>query len=485
MQRNVTPPDTRDWPRRAALAVLAITAVRVLLLAFNRTDLFVDEAQYWLWGEELAFGYYSKPPLIGWVLAFFTAFSDGTFWVRLPGPLFHGATAMIIGSIAHRLYGGRTAFFVAVSYVTLPMVALASLLISTDTIMFPFLAGSLACYLRLLDKKETRFAVLTGLLLGLAFLGKYAAIYYPICAALAALVFHEARPSRRHIGILLGVFAVTILPNLIWNVLNGFSTLSHTLDNADWVRAPGSRAGLHPGALAEFFLSQFAVFGPVLFSALLIVAATAKRRSPVAQFLLIFSIPILLIVCVQALLSRAYANWAAAAYIAGLLVAVPWLMGRHRRWMIASFAINGFFCVVLPLLTLFPEQLKIRGQQVLSRYTGRAEMSETILDIATDLRVGAIVAENRDVLADLFYTGRDSGIGIYAIPPQGRAPHHYAQKHPYVPDGRDVLLVQPPQVEVPCPEEVVELAEMEPEDGAYRDKPQMLYLVPGVCIAAP
>ena len=46
----------RGWLWPAAWGVLAVTAARVVLLAFNRTDLFVDEAQYWLWGRELAFG---------------------------------------------------------------------------------------------------------------------------------------------------------------------------------------------------------------------------------------------------------------------------------------------------------------------------------------------------------------------------------------------------------------------------------------------
>ena len=58
----------RSWLWPALIGVGAITLARIILMAFNRTDLFVDEAQYWLWGQDLAFGYYSKPPLIGWVI---------------------------------------------------------------------------------------------------------------------------------------------------------------------------------------------------------------------------------------------------------------------------------------------------------------------------------------------------------------------------------------------------------------------------------
>ena len=52
-----------EWFRPAALIVTVITLLRWLLLAFDQTDLYVDESQYWLWGQEFAFGYYSKPRL--------------------------------------------------------------------------------------------------------------------------------------------------------------------------------------------------------------------------------------------------------------------------------------------------------------------------------------------------------------------------------------------------------------------------------------
>lgn len=52
------------WVTPAFAIVVAITLIRWGLLAFDRTDLYVDESQYWLWGQHFAFGYYSKPPLI-------------------------------------------------------------------------------------------------------------------------------------------------------------------------------------------------------------------------------------------------------------------------------------------------------------------------------------------------------------------------------------------------------------------------------------
>lgn len=474
--------ETRPWLMPAALGVLAITALRVILLAFNKTDLFVDEAQYWLWGQELAFGYYSKPPMIGWVIRAFTELgSDAPFWVRLPAPLFHAATALILGHIAARLFGVRTAIVTALAYVTLPMVAVGSLLVSTDTIMFPFLAAALAGYLRTLDHRETSTALLTGAALGLAFLAKYAAIYYVISSILLALALPAGRPGWRASVAIAAAFLVTISPNLIWNLANGFTTVQHTLDNADWVRDPAARAGLNLAGLIEFIAAQFAVFGPILFAALLISATKWRQLGAPSRRLILFSLPIIAIVCVQALLAQAYANWAASAYLAGTLVVIPWLMKQHRAWLIASFVINGALSLIFPLATTAPEVLQTNNQPLLNRYIGRTAMTQTILKIANDKALTTIVASDRDILADLFYTARTTPVEIFALPSRGRAPNHYARRYPYQPSANDILIVIRSADPAPCAL-AVKLTEIRPETGAYRQHTQTLYRAPGTCL---
>jgi 4-amino-4-deoxy-L-arabinose transferase-like glycosyltransferase len=465
----------RAWLRPALALVGAVTLLRVALLALNRTDLFVDEAQYWLWAQEPAFGYYSKPPMIAWVIGIFTAAcGDSPFCIRLPAPLFNGATALILGAVAARL--GGHAVLVAGAWVTLPMVAVASLLISTDTILFAFLALALWAYVACLQGKGAGVALSGGLALGLGFLSKYAAVYLLLCAVLAAPL--RPRLSRRQaLGFLLG-FAVAAAPNVIWNLMNGLATVEHTLDNADWLRDPAARAGLNLAGLAEFFAAQFAVFGPVLFAALLWLGATWRRRDAVQRRWLLFSLPILALVCGQALLSRAYANWAAVAYLAGTLLVVAWL---PRRALAVSFAINGVLCLALPVATVFADRLVLNGMPLLARYLGRADRSVAILTAAQRAGLTTVVSGDRDILADLFYTGRASGVTFRALPPTGRAPHHYALRYPYEGGVAPVLLVLPDGQTPPCA--AAELLSVDaPESGAYRGKPVAFWQVPGDCL---
>ncbi|MCH1426591.1 MAG: hypothetical protein L7W42_05470, partial [Alphaproteobacteria bacterium] len=50
-------------------AAVVITLLRSVALFVTPLDLGVDEAQYWLWSQTPDFGYFTKPPLIAWIIA--------------------------------------------------------------------------------------------------------------------------------------------------------------------------------------------------------------------------------------------------------------------------------------------------------------------------------------------------------------------------------------------------------------------------------
>ena len=473
-------PDTGGWLRPAIRIVAAITLARLVLLRFNQTDLFVDETQYWLWSTEFAFGYYSKPPLIAWVIGAMTWLSgnDGPFWVRAAGPLFHAATALILAALAARMAAARIAVWVAVTYATLPMVAVGSLLISTDTIMAPFFAAALLAHARLVETQRPVFALLAGAAAGLAFLAKYAAVYFLLGVGIGALLIPALRIGWRNGVLLLAAFAVVAAPNLIWNGMNGFATLSHTADNVGWVREGAPSAGLNPGSALSFLLQQAGVFGPLTFAALVWAALRPRARAA----LLVFSLPALAAVTVQALVSRAYANWAASAYFAGTVVAVQVLAAR-RGLLVASLAVNGAICVVLPVLTLMPT-LALEGKDpLLARHIGRVDLSRQILSVAEVAHV-PIVADRRDVLADLFYVARRVDIAIHAVPPKGRAMNHFEQSRALPPEvtGRVLLVSERPPVcgGVEATPDVV----FDTAGGAYRKIALAGYFVDAGCLHA-
>src|SRR5262245_9543590 len=95
----------------------AVTVVRLLGLHFSVVDLHRDEAQYWFWSRELDFGYFSRPPLLAWIIAGAERIcGDSEACIRAPAPLIHLGTSMLAYAVARELYDARVAFWTALTF---------------------------------------------------------------------------------------------------------------------------------------------------------------------------------------------------------------------------------------------------------------------------------------------------------------------------------------------------------------------------------
>ncbi len=56
------------WQTATLASLAALLVLRVGFNLVSPLDLYADEAQYWRWGDTLDWGYYSKPPMIAWVI---------------------------------------------------------------------------------------------------------------------------------------------------------------------------------------------------------------------------------------------------------------------------------------------------------------------------------------------------------------------------------------------------------------------------------
>lgn len=465
-----------DWLRPALLIVFAVTLLRLLALAFDRTDLFVDETQYWLWGQRLDFGYYSKPPLIGWAIRLVTdlAGSDTRFWVRMPGSVLHGVTALILAALAARLGGARAAIWTAALYVTLPFVAVGSVMFSTDTVMAPFFAAAVLFFWRAGESRSARDALLAGACTGAAFMAKYVAFYIFMGAGLAMLFVPARRIGWRNLALMALAFAAVISPNVIWNLTHQLATVEHTMDNVGWVR---TGAGLNWASMGEFIVSQFGVFGPLAMAALLWGLLLPKSAD--VRALALLSLPPLIVVTLQALLGKAYANWAVSAYFPGVVLAAL-VLPRWGRW--AALGLNLVVAIAVPVLIVMAPWPESGGKPLLKRYLARAELSQRILALAKAEEL-PVYTDDRDILADLYYTGRDAGVTIYAPRPEGRPRNYYEQNFP-LPAGYEGRLLVIRRTPIDCGQGNLPPAGMLNASGIWAGRNITPYIVTGDCLAA-
>ena len=430
---------TEPYSIRRLLAWLAVLlAFRVLALVFNATDLFFDEAQYWTWSRTLALGYFSKPPLIAWVIRLTTSIcSNGESCVRSASPVLYTATSLLVYLIGRRLYDARTGFFAALVFATLPGVSFSAGIISTDVPLLLFWTLALLGFVMIEQDQSWKGAAVLGLGLGFGLLAKYAMALLLPCAALYLVATPARRPllgsQKLWAALLIGLVLVT--PNLAWNAGHNFATFSHTADNAKW---GGSL--FHPDKGLEFFAAQLAVFGPILFVALLIILWRALRTGVPApdRMLLFFSIPIVLLFTAQAVVSRAHANWGATAYVAAsVVVTATMLRDAATSWFRSSFWLHGAIVVLLAVGNAAAQAVTLPLlRNPYDRTLGWhliAEATRERLKLAQKAGrpFGSIVTDDRAVTAELLYYLRHTPIQITAWK-SGPEPHdHYELTRPF------------------------------------------------------
>ena len=408
--------------------ILGLTALRWVVLALSPLELHGDEAQYWTWSRSFEFGYFTKPPLIAWIIAASTSvFGDGAFGVRFAAPLCHGIAALFIGLSGRQVAGPAVGAWAMLAYATLPAVSFSSLIMSTDAPLLACWAIALWAYLRLLATRSFGWAVLAGLGIAVGLNAKYAMGFFLVCAGLHMLFTREARwLLRSGQGWAMALIGLAgLIPNLVWNIANDWATVGHTAENANW-----GGPLLHVDRGLEFVGAQFGVFGPILFAALLVLFALwiRGRVSPDVRLFLLFSAPILALITVQAFMSRAHANWAATAYVAAVLAVVPALLdSRFRRWLWIGLGLHGFIALGLYLFVLLADVMPWpQGRDPFAPLRGwdraAGEISAQVQAAGGD-RV--VVSEDRMLLASLIHAGRESGLAFAALDHDGVPGNHY------------------------------------------------------------
>jgi 4-amino-4-deoxy-L-arabinose transferase-like glycosyltransferase len=402
------------WLSRTVQVLTLFLVLRIVSLWFNATELFFDEAQYWVWAGEPAFGYYSKPPMLAWIIAAVTGVcGDSEFCIRLASPVLHTAAALIIYLIATFLFDPRIGFWSALFYATLPAVSLSSTLISTDVPLLFFWAAALYAFLRFEEADDLPWAFALGLALGGGLMSKYAMLYFLPCAAIYSLLVAE-RPhvfARGRFWLALAIAFACLLPNLVWNYANAFVTAAHTGDNIGW-----GGGFPHLQEFAEFFFSQFAVFGPILFGIYLagIYRLPAEGMNRQQLFLLCFSVPVLLMICVQALMSKAYANWAAVTYVAATVLVVELMVNRIPDWWRKlSLPIHIGVFAVLGVAVIFsrPGQLPLpENFRPFARMQGAREIAAAARREIAQGQYAVLLSDDRRMSSLMGYYLRDLAI---------------------------------------------------------------------------
>jgi 4-amino-4-deoxy-L-arabinose transferase-like glycosyltransferase len=412
--------------------LLTLLALRLIANALAVTDLVFNEAQYWSWSRELDLGYFSKPPLLAWLIRGTSELcGQGEACLRSFPPVLLALASWFVFLTGRALYGRHSGFWSAIIFATLPLIAFLATAITTDVPLLLFWCIALYLWTMLIERKSMVSAILLGLTIGAGLLAKYAMIYFPLGMAIQAMFSAEAREAVREKRglIILLVALVLIAPNLYWNYTHGFVSFRQTAVSAGW-----SHHFAHPASFMRFLLSQFLVYGPVLFFMLLWIAAVAIRGRIDRRvvMLLSFSLPVIVLIIVQSFISRTHASWTASASPAASILVTAWLLERQRKVLFgATVAINALATAAMLVGPTLPTSVFPTRSDPFARMRGWEDVAAAVrLQLATN-NYDALAVDSRELAAELLYYLRDSKVPLFALASRDEPANTFEMTRPY------------------------------------------------------
>jgi 4-amino-4-deoxy-L-arabinose transferase-like glycosyltransferase len=341
---SVACPRAWRWRLLTAGVILLVAGLRVVHLAyFSPLDLAPDEAHYWDWSRQLDWSYYSKGPLVAWLIRLSCALTGDwsihltgseALAVRLPAVVCGSlllVSLYVLTSLVYRREG--LAFAVVALALTTPVVAVGSTLMTIDA---PYVCcwswALVTAYCAIFRRAAWAWPV-TGLLIGLGILAKYTMLFWVPSLGLFLLATPAYRPLLWRPGpwVMLGVAVLCCVPILVWNVQHDWISLRHVAWQA---RVNEEGAGVQWLGPLSFLAVQLALllgFWLIVWLRAMLAHAPWKETQPELSFLWWTSALTFLFFFLWGFKTgSAGPNWPATAYLSGLVLAAGWLERQLR-----------------------------------------------------------------------------------------------------------------------------------------------------------
>lgn len=370
--------------------LLGVVGLRVVhLLFFTRQfDLAGDEAYYWDWGRRLDWGYYSKPPMIGWLMGLVGRLSGNQEWALRLAPMLLGTGSLIaLHRLARAMFGSRTALLAVLLVVLTPGNAALNLLFTIDAPLVLCWTLALLFFWRAAERPGAWGSwLLLAAAIGFGSLSKQMMLVFPVLMVIFAALSPPDRALLRcgKMWCAIALGTAFLIPVLAWQQTHGWPTLNHMKEHFE-VAHEGEESG--PGLVqhvvwfVQFPLVQSLLYSPVTWAVVMAVLASAVRGwrglDRRGALLVIFSAPALTVFLLLALRQEVHPNWPAVFYVSAFVLAAAWiehavggiaLGGTWRAWSRRGVWVGAAMVIVSYVYPLVNGALGLAGHRRLDPF---------------------------------------------------------------------------------------------------------------------
>lgn len=380
---------SKEKPHTTILFIflLLFSLFRIYYIQNGPLDLSPDEAHYWEWSRRLDLSYYSKGPMIAYLIYLSTSiFGDTVFGIRIMAVIFSALSSILLYSLGKNLYDEKVGLSSAILLQLVPLFSAFGVLFTIDSPFIFFWILSLFLFWKAINRKalsvmrnefeenEINPSHITdhssliywrflGLSIGLGLLTKYTMVFFYPCAFLFLLLSKEYRKLLLTKGpyIAFIISLIVFSPVIIWNANHDWITFKHTAGQAHI--AEGIRISLK--SFFEFLGSQFGVITPLLL-VLMAVSVWRLRKKREGAFLFWFLIPVIAFFLLKSMQAKVQANWALPGYLTGIVAFSAFYMKRFHsegKGIKILIAVAVLLSVIITAIAHYPSIINLPVKQ--------------------------------------------------------------------------------------------------------------------------
>lgn len=322
------------------------------------TELLFDEAYYWYYAKEMAWGYFDHPPMVAALIKLGSYFFDGELGVRFMSSILSAATLLLLWLMVDRDKKRQyIPHFVLLAF-SMTLLNAYGFLMLPDTPLLFFSALFLWAYRRYLQQPGWLLAVFLGLIMAALMYSKYHAALVIIFVLLSnwRLVFD----SRAWLAVAVALLAY--LPHLNWLYQNDFVSLKYHL-----FERPNRAYDFNDFTLG-YLINLVALFGltfPWMYQALF----KTKSKDLFTKALLFLTYGVLIFFFISSFQRRVQTQWIIVVCIPMFILAFNCMLNNAniRKWLyrasVANMLILLWLRVGLIYEPLFPIVFETHGNR--------------------------------------------------------------------------------------------------------------------------
>lgn len=314
------------------LFLYLLGAVLILnLLQANFTNLIFDEAYYWYYAKNLAWGYFDHPPMVAWMIRISSFFFDGELGVRFMSTLLSIGTMLLLwATIDHPKKKDYVLHFFVVTF-SMTLLNAYGFFTLPDTPLLFFTALFLYVYKRFIASPSVLLAIILGVVMAALMYSKYNAVL-----VIVFVLFSNLKLIKDKYAILAVIVAFACYtPHFLWLYENDFVSIKYHLFDR-----PNQAYNFNKFTLG-YFLNLIAIFGFTFPLAYYILYKT-KPKDLFERALIFLTYGILLFFFISSFSKRVQTQWIVVISIPMVLIIFNYIIDNEkiRKWFYGFGIVN-------------------------------------------------------------------------------------------------------------------------------------------------